>query len=442
MHRFVLSCLVVAACRTNQPAEIETTAATATTPVPTPTAAAPPAQDTKEQKLARERTWAHQLAVVDRQIEAAKKNAEASPKSALVLDRVAGGYMSRARLTGDYADYAKAEEYLDRAFAIHDTGFGPFMTRAQLNYTLHRLDRVDADVERGAKLENTTAAKIAGVTMFRGKLAFQRGRYAEALQAYEASIAGDESSANLSALAEYRWKTGDFAAAEDLYVRADGRYHAPPTEPHAWNHLMRGLMDLDRGRYDEALVHYRDAASWLDGYWLIDEHIAEVQTLMGNTEEAKALYLDIIARTNNPEFMDAMAGILAQEGKAAEAQDYVARARKRYEELMAKYPEAAYGHALEHYLEFGDDAAFVVDLAEKNHALRPNAEAKVLLVQAYLKAERVPDAKRVIGEALATPWSTADLHATAARVFRAAGDAAKADEELAKAKAIDPHASE
>jgi len=243
-------------------------------------------------------------------------------------------------------------------------------------------------------------------------------------------------------MAFYKWGVGEFDTADALYQEALDAYHGKSMEPIAWMHLQRGLMDLARGRYEDALAHYRESETWLRGYWLIDEHIAEVTLLLGKPEEAKALYLDIIERTNNPEFMDAMAGVLLEEGKKDEAAAYVAKADARYRELMAKFPEAAYGHALEHYLEFGEGAKLVVELAEKNHALRPNTDAKVLLAQAYLKAERVPDAKKVIEEALATPWNTADLHATAAKVFRAAGDATKADDELAKAKAIDPHAQE
>lgn len=407
------------------------------TPAPDVPAKAP--RTTKADKEKQRRTWRYQLDQVDVAIASATKDAERQVNSAMALDRIASHYMTRARLTGDYADYKQAEELIERAFEVHDASFGPWKARAQLNYTLHRMDRIDADVEQARIVDGGKPSAIAGQRLFAGKLAFQRGKYAEAKALYEESVSIEKGSANLAALAEYEWKTGNFDRAEELYVESDGKYHAPPTEPHAWNHLMRGLMDLDRGRYDEALAHYREAASWLDGYWLIDEHVAEILTLTGKLDEAKKLYLDIIERTNNPEFMDAMAGILAEEGKAEESKAYVARARARYEELLAMYPEAAYGHALDHYLEFGDDAAFVVDLAEKNHNLRPNAEAKILLTQAYLKAERPRDAKVVIDEALATPWRTAELHEVAAAVYAALGETGKRDEQLALAKAINPH---
>jgi tetratricopeptide (TPR) repeat protein len=433
----VLSVFALACSKSEAPAP---TKVEASNPVPAedPSKASPEPQ----RKPRKTRAFTDELASMDQRIESAKGIAEKQARSTSARDRVAGLYLQRARLSGDYGDYALAEEWIAKAFAVDETGrVGPFMSRAHLNYTLHRLDRCDADFEAGQRGAHDNATESSH-ELFAGNLALQRGRYADALAHYEKSRQLDETLGNLSALANYRWGVGEYDEAESLLREAKSMYHGPTAEPLAWYDLQLGLMDLSRGRWEDALAHYRDAEAVLSGWWLVDEHIAEVTLLLGKKDEAKALYADIIERTSNPEFMDAMAGLLLEEGKADEAKVFVEKADARYRELMAKFPEAAYGHALDHYLEFGEDKAFVVDLAEKNHALRPNVDAKVLLAQAYLKAERTADAKRVIDEALATPWNTADLHATAAKVFRANGDPAKADEALAKAKAIDPHAEE
>lgn len=393
-------------------------------------------------KAGETRSFADELADQEKRIASAIKRAEAQPTSYTAADSVAGHYLARARLTGDYADYAKAEEWIANSFAVETKKeFGPFMTRASLNFTLHRLDRVDADFAKAQIAPANNVAK-AGHRLFAANLALQRGQYKECEQLLEESLKLHESVSNLAAKAYFELGTGNVEESEAYYQRAIKAYHGSTREPIAWLHLQLGLSDLGRGRWEDALAHYRDAEKKLSGWYLVDEHVAEVLYLLGKKDESKALYLDIIERTNNPEFMDAMAGIAIEEGRQAEADEYIARAEKRYEELMAMYPEAAYGHALDHYLEFGKDNAFTVDLAEKNHKLRPNAEAKMRLAQAYLKADRVSDAKRVILEALATPWTTADLHVAAAEVFRKAGDVKLADEQGAKAKAIDPHSGD
>lgn len=48
---------------------------------------------------------------------------------------------------------------------------------------------------------------------------------------------------------------------------------------------------------------------------------------------------------------------------------------------MARFPEASWGHALGHFLEFGDPAR-AVDLAERNWRLHPNEEARSALAAA------------------------------------------------------------
>lgn len=395
-----------------------------------------PLPSKREELEAARKTYAFQLERVDKDIVGLKKITEKN-KTGFALTRVASKFLERARLSGSYADYEQAENFIERAFEVK-SGYGPWMVRARLNYTLHRMDRVDADLEKGllgpAKSADAAAERIA----FKANIAFQRGQYSSAKSLYEESLAKSRTLSNTSSMAMYAWKTGDFDGAEALLREALSLYHAKPTEPVAWLHLNIGLLDLDRGRYDDARAHYDEAASYIKGYWLIDEHIAEILTLQGKTEEAKALYIEIIERTENPEFMDAMAGLLLEEGKDSEAKKYVARARKRYEEQMAMYPEAAYGHALGHFLEFGDDPAFTLDLARKNYALRPNGEAATMLAEACLAAGKENEAVEPIEKVLDSPYRTADLLVAAASIFEKIGQQDRAKTLADEARTINP----
>lgn len=387
----------------------------------------------------REPTFAAQLAAVDRRIAGHRKVAENNPSSSLAWGRVAELYLTRARLSGDYDDYAKAEEMVAKGFeAGTKADFGPFMIRARLNYTLHRLDRIDADFERQTRLPTVDGKEVYGRDLFAANLAFQRGQYAKAEELLVSLVDRMPAVSALSSLALYRWKAGRFDEAEALYRRALDTYDGEETEPEAWIHLQLGLMDLDRGRYDEALAHYREGEALISGYWLLEEHIAEILTLQGKTEDAKALYLAIVERTGNPEFMDALAELEQAAGRTAEADAWLSKANAKFEAQLLRFPEAAYGHALEHFLAHGDDPTKALDMARRNHALRPNADAKRLLAAALVAAGNADEAKTVIEEALATPMRSADLHATAAAVYAAVGDAAKAEEQRAAARAINP----
>jgi len=387
----------------------------------------------------REPTFEAQLAAIDRRIAGHRKVAENNPRSALAWGRVAELYLTRARLSGSYDDYAKAEELVTKGFeAGQETGFGPFMVRARLNYTLHRLDRIEADFERETRLPTKDAKEIYGRDMFTANLAFQRGEYAKAEELLVSLVERIPSVSALGSLALYRWKEGRFEEADALYRRALEEYDGEETEPAAWVHLQLGLMDLDRGRWDEALAHYREGEALIEGYWLIEEHIAEILTLQGKTEDAKAMYLAIVERTGNPEFMDALAEIHQAAGETAKAEEWLAKADAKFGEQLVRFPEAAYGHALEHFLAHGKDPKKTLEMARKNHALRPNADAKRFLAEALLAAGEKQEAKTVIEEALATPMRSADLHATAAAVYAATGDAKKAEEQRKAAVGINP----
>ncbi|HWN81036.1 MAG TPA: hypothetical protein VNM87_02965, partial [Candidatus Udaeobacter sp.] len=321
------------------------------------------------------RTYAQELAQLEATIAGLNARIQQQENAPSAYEQAAGAHLQRARLTGDYADYAAAESLITRAFAISPPGAGPFLTRAHLNFTLHRLAPIEADLkaeERSVMVDDATRADI---TALRANIDFHSGRYPEARRGFEAAHQLHRSIGSLLNLATYDWQTGDFAAAESLLDSAEAMYHGEYAEPRAWVHLQRGLMDLDRGRWDEALAHYHRADSVLSGWWLVQEHIAEVTTLEGHSDQALAMYEYIVARTGNPEFMDAIAKIQLAKGDSAAAQPWIDRAEKIYTDRLARFPEASAGHALDHFLEFEPDAGRLIRLAEENYRLRPGGQA-------------------------------------------------------------------
>ncbi len=442
----LLSLALLAACE--KPDSTPTTKATG--PQPSEERAAPPAKKvkkpegpkkpkrkTKKQLDAERKTFAAELKQLDTDIIGIEKLIKAAPDNRMNHERLAATHMQHARLTGSYDDYALAEASVATAFE-HEPRTSALLLRAKLHYSLHRLPQARADFEAAKPTIRPTPDGVASREAFEANLAMQAGDSAKAEKHFDASLASKRTTSSLSSVAVYRWKTGDFEQAEALFREALKSYHGKPMEPRAWLHLNLGLLDLDRGRYDDALAHYREAETFMKGYWLIDEHIAEILTLQGKTEEAKTLYLDILERTQNPEFMDAMAGIAFEAGDSDEGKRWVEKAQERYEEQTAKYPEAAYGHALGHYLEFGDDPAFALELARKNYDLRPNLDASIMLAQAHLKAGDARAAEKALKNILKSKFKSAELFVTAAEVHHALRHSKKASTWLEKARAIDP----
>jgi tetratricopeptide (TPR) repeat protein len=163
-------------------------------------------------------------------------------------------------------------------------------------------------------------------------------------------------------------------------------------------------------------------------------------TLRGEAALSIPIYERVIARTENPELMDALAGVLLEQGETERANELVARAREGWEARLALFPEAAYGHAIDHFAELEDDPERTVALAEANAEARPNGESKTILAGAYLSAGQTDDAKRVIDEVLASPWDTAEAHAIASQIYADLNDEARAASERERAVAMNPHA--
>jgi tetratricopeptide (TPR) repeat protein len=378
------------------------------------------------------------LAKLDQEIAATRKRAAAQTNSWMVLEKVANLYMSRARLSGSYDDYAKAQAALDQAFERAPEGSGPRLTRAALNFTLHRLDPIEADlaaVEAGILVDDSTRAYIASM---RGDVAFERGQYPEARAFYDAALALSPKNASLIAkLAQSAWRAGELDQAQARYREAERSMLPNALEGRAWVHLQLGLIDLERGRYDDAFGHYRDGADLLGGWWLLEEHIAEIATLKGMDAFALELYTDIIARTGKAEFMDAKASLMQAAGDHADAQTQLELAVAVYELELQQFPEASYGHALGHYLEFGPPAR-ALELAQANHVLRPGVPAKISLAEAQLAVGDDAAAKAVIDEALATTWVSADLSWVGSLVYAKLGDEARAAQLREQAIALHP----
>ena len=380
------------------------------------------------------------LAEIDARIASLRRIVARRNDDWLDLEFIAQAYINRARLSADWDDYQHADETLQEAFRIAPPGAGPVLTRANFNYTMHRFQQVEPDLRAVEHWVLVNEGQRNAVASLRADVAFHSGRYDEARRGYDALLAVTRSVSMLVALAQLDWKTGDFDAADRLLDEAERMAATGEAGTRAFVSLVRGLMNLDRGRWDVALAHYRQGLTFRPGYYLLEEHVAEVLALQGHADEATTMYRDLVARTHDPEFMDALAELLAARGERAEADRLLAEARANYDRRLRIFPEAIAGHALAHFLRH--DPARAVQIAEINRAARPGGEAQVLLAQAYLRVHRDADARTVIDSVLSTAWNTAELHATAAIVFDRQGPGARAEQERRRATAINPHANE
>jgi tetratricopeptide (TPR) repeat protein len=336
------------------------------------------------------------------------------------LEILAQLYLERAGLSGDYDDYGKAEEALDLAVRKSTPGAGPLLARAHFRYKVHQLPRARQDLDAADKWVIKRAIDVQTIASLRADIAFHSGQYAVARKGYLKDLDRNKSPGQAVSLAQLEWKTGHFARAQALFAKARSWAQAGGAELRAWVALCEGLMEMDRGRDLVALAHFERGLGERPGFWVLQEHRAEVLAEIGRQAEALPIYLDLVQRTGDPEFMDAAAQIYEKTGDQVSAQRWATEARAGYDKRLARFPEATAGHALDFFLRRDPKAA--IPVARLNVAARPGGEAQVLLARAYLANKQLDDAKATIEAVLATEWNTAELHAVAAEIFEATRD--------------------
>jgi tetratricopeptide (TPR) repeat protein len=363
--------------------------------------------------------WGEAVAELDERIAVAQRHAERYPNDWAHLEAVARLLRGRAGLSGRLEDYLEARDTLDRAFVVAGGTWGPLLERASLAFTLHQLPVATQNLDLAEQAVLLRPGEKEQIIALRGDVALHSGRYEEALARFVELHERDPHPGSAFRLALYHWKTGDLDTARRWL--AHGEATATTPRERAWLALQLGLTWLDEGNLDAASAAYARADDTFPGWWLIEEHRAEVAALQGDPASAERRYRDLIARTGNPEFMDALAELVAARDPD-EACALIAQAGAWYARWLTILPEATYGHALDHLLDHGEPAA-ALDLAERNHALRPGGDATTRLARALLKAGRCADARAQAAAVLATPWRTPELRETVAAIDAGCGAA-------------------
>ena len=340
----------------------------------------------------------------------------------------------RASLGGNLAEF----DAVDAAILCAIEHLGPlpelYFLRANLDLKLHRVARARRDLEMSPGLQDSVQGKALMVD-----LDFQEGRYEGALKACERVVQQNRTWDNLARFAYLKAKMGDAAAAEQLYIEAEDELTAKEMQQFAWVEIQRGLLHLVHGRYDEARVHYERSGRAYSGYWLIDEHMAELLGAQGQFEEAVALYKKVIERLPRPEFQQALGELYLFMGQPAEARPWFEEALTGYLDSVRRGEVHYYHHLVDFYADVIKNGAEALQWARKDLDLRENFSTQAALAWALYRAEQYSEALETIQKALASGVKDSHMFYRAGMIHLSAGRTEEGNRDLHLVSEINPH---
>ena len=312
-----------------------------------------------------------------------------------------------------------------------------YFLKANLDFRFHRLDRARHSLAALSK-----SGSNAHVVALNASIAFQDGGYEEAKREYQRAIEKNPTWDNLARLAYWEAKFGDPKIADRLYEHAEEAISAKGMRSYAWVELERGVLCLKRGRHGDALAHYRRAETAYSGYWLVDEHIAELLGAERKFGEAVALYEKVIARAPRPEFQQALGDLLLVMGKADRAKPWHDRALTAYLESVERGEVHYYHHLTGFYADVRGDGVEAVKWARRDVQLRRNFMTQEALAWALYRNGQFAEALDTIKLALSSGVIDAHLFLHSALIHLAAGWVDEGKRLLQQAAEINPRFEE
>lgn len=340
----------------------------------------------------------------------------------------------RAALSGEPSDWDAARTTIDAAMAKVGPLKDLIYLRANLELSQHR------PAESRRELAKLTAPREQTATRYLlADIAMQEGDFAAARGGYEQAIAEQRTWDRLARLASLQGRTGDVEGADALYAAAQDELTAKEMRSYAWVELQRGLLDLQCGRPAEALAHYEHARLVYSGYWLVEEHLAELLAALDRHDEALALYERVLASAPRPEFHEAVGALHEAAGDVDAARACFDRALSGYL-ASAERGEVRYLHHLTgFYSDVRRDGDEAVKWAQKDFELRPGVDTRSALAWALYRAGRFEQAAATIEAVLQSGLQVGHVFLRAAEILGAAGRAEESDRLRARALALNPN---
>jgi tetratricopeptide (TPR) repeat protein len=323
----------------------------------------------------------------------------------------------KASIAGDLAGLTAVIHAIDDAITTLANPGDFYLLKANAAFKLHKL----ADVASALRAVPSVYHSDEG-RLIRADLDFQHGHYQAAENGYLEVLQHERSWGALARLAYCRGKMGDTAGADSLYEEAEDQLTAKEMRAYAWLEVQRGFLDFIQGHHREARLHYRRADTAYPGYWLVEEHIAELLGSEGNYEEAAGILERIVSTIDRPDLDQAIGELYELAGHSGPALFWKERALSAYLQSAERGEVHYYHHLVDYYTDVTEDGAEAVKWASQDLKLRENFATQAALAWSLYRAGQFSNAVCWIDRALVSRAVDARLYFLAGDIYRAAGN--------------------
>jgi tetratricopeptide (TPR) repeat protein len=379
-------------------------------------------------------SYGRDLEQVQRDISELEQAQATSPLDFLSTARLVSKLYAKAALTGSWSDLARAEVAVDAAIPGAEDPSDYYYLKANIHLKRHELSGVLACLEQSPALAESAPGK-----MLRADVDFQLGQYDAARRGYDRAAELDPTWDAWARRAHFEGQLGDEQAADELYARAEDELTAKEMRSFAWVELQRGVLHLVHGRHELAYHHYQRADRAYTGYWLVDEHRAELLAARGQLDEAVALYQTVVDTVPRPELLQAFSELLECAEQPERAAPWRDRALAAYLASARAGEVVYYHHLVDFYADVLEDGPAALVWAKKDFDLRPNHATRGALAWAHHRAGQTREAADMMAAALASGVKDAHLFRRAASVFSAASRPEEAARYASLAASLNPH---
>lgn len=296
-----------------------------------------------------------------------------SRPSPTLASRLISELLLRYRILGQEPDLDRADVLARRFRASHPDRVEIGLHQANIASLTHRFAEAETLLN--------SLPRSPQVDGFLREIYLGTGRFdaAEALtKTMDRDLVGLANRGNLAI------QKGHYEEAARLFHQAQFQYRGVSPLIISWLHVQHGVLHLRTGRNEDARAYFAAAHERLPQYFLATEHLAESEKLLGNLDTAARLYDEVIAQTDNPQFMAALAEVEQMRGNAQAADAWQQKAATRFNTLLAARPAAWWGHAAEFFVDAEPGRA--LEMARANADRRGDIGSWILLAEVALDA--------------------------------------------------------